>query len=153
MSTPIILLVEDNRDDEELTRLALKECNVANELVVARDGKEALDWLFCEGQYADRDPCRIPCIILLDLKLPKISGLEVLERLRATPRTRRLPVVILTSSREEQDLLRGYDLGANSYIRKPVDFDQFTNAVRQLGVYWMVLNELPPKDTPCAHDA
>ena len=153
MSTPNILLVEDNRDDEELTRLALKECNVANHLVVVRDGKEALDWLFCAGPYADRDPCQIPCLILLDLKLPKISGLEVLERLRAHPRTRRLPVVILTSSREEQDLLRGYDLGANSYIRKPVDFDQFTRAIQQLGIYWMVLNEPPPKDAPCAHHA
>ncbi|MHB0937758.1 MAG: response regulator [Armatimonadota bacterium] len=145
MNHPIILLVEDNRDDEELTRLALDDCNVSNQLVVVRDGQEALEWLFCTGAYADRDPCEGPTVILLDLKLPKLNGLEVLERIRSDPRTRRLPVVILTSSREEQDLLRGYDLGANSYIRKPVDFEQFTRAVRDLGMYWMVLNEPPPR--------
>lgn len=144
MSEPIILLVEDNRDDEELTRLALEECKVTNQLVVVRDGQEALDWVFCTGKYQDRDSCPLPCVVLLDLKLPKIDGLEVLERMRNDPRTRRVPVVILTSSREEQDLIRGYDLGANSYIRKPVDFEQFTRAVRDLGVYWMVLNEPPP---------
>ncbi|HOS44823.1 MAG TPA: response regulator, partial [Armatimonadota bacterium] len=112
---------------------------------VVGDGQAALDWLFCEGAFAGRDPvCRVPSIVLLDLKLPKISGLEVLERMRHDARTRRVPVVILTSSREEQDLLRGYDLGANSYIRKPVDYAQFTRAVKELGVYWMVLNEPPP---------
>lgn len=144
MAEPIILLVEDNRDDEELTRLALEECHVANLMVVAHDGQEALDWLFCTGAHAERDPCLIPSVVLLDLKLPKINGLEVLEQIRNHPYTRRLPVVILTSSREEQDLMRGYNLGANSYIQKPVDFEQFTHAVRQLGVYWMVLNEPPP---------
>jgi two-component system response regulator len=144
MVEPIILLVEDNRDDEELTRLALQESNVVNQLVVVRDGQEALDWLYCTGAHADRQPCLKPSVVLLDLKLPKVSGLEVLERIRQDPRTRRLPVVILTSSREEQDLLRGYDLGANSYIRKPVDFEQFTQSIRQLGIYWMVLNEPPP---------
>jgi len=116
MNEPVILLVEDNRDDEELTRLALEECKVSNYLAVAHDGQEALDWLFCTGKHADRDPCRIPCVVLLDLKLPKFNGLEVLQRIRSDPRTRRLPVVILTSSNEEQDLLSGYDLGANSYI-------------------------------------
>lgn len=151
MSKPIILLVEDNRDDEELTRLALEDCNVSNRLVVVRDGQEALEWLFCTGKYAERDPCEDPCVVLLDLKLPKISGLEVLERIRGDERTRRLPVVILTSSREEQDLLRGYGLGANSYIRKPVDFEQFTRAVRELGVYWMVLNQPPPRRKECGH--
>ncbi len=144
MSIPIILLVEDNRDDEELTRLALAECKIMNTLVVAHDGQEALDWLFCTGQYADRIPCVLPCVVLLDLKLPKISGLEVLQRIRAEARLRRLPVVILTSSKEETDLVRGYDFGANSYIRKPVDYAQFTSAIRDLGIYWMVLNEPPP---------
>lgn len=144
MNEPIILLVEDNRDDEELTRLALEDSHVSNQLVVARDGLEALDWLFCEGKHAGRSPCLVPSLILLDLKLPKINGLEVLERIRDDPRTRRLPVVILTSSKEEQDVIRGYDLGANSYIRKPVDFEQFTQSIKQLGVYWMLLNEPPP---------
>lgn len=149
MSEPIILMVEDNPDDEELTRLALEESNVSNRLVVVRDGQEALDWLFCSGKYAARDPCEDPCVVLLDLKLPKLSGLEVLERIRADERTRRLPVVILTSSREEQDLIRGYNLGANSYIRKPVDFEQFSRAVRELGMYWIVLNEPPPRRKGC----
>jgi len=145
MSEPVILLVEDNPDDEELTRLALEESNISNRLVVVHDGQEALEWLFCTGKYAGRNSDEVSSVVLLDLKLPKISGLEVLERIRSDPRTRRLPVVILTSSREEQDLLRGYDLGANSYIRKPVDFEQFTSAVRDLGMYWVVLNEPPPR--------
>ncbi|MHB9022984.1 MAG: response regulator [Armatimonadota bacterium] len=144
MSVPVILLVEDNRDDEELTRLALEESKVVNELVVVHDGQEALDWIFCQGKHVERDPCHIPSLVLLDLKLPKIGGLDVLKRVRDDPRTRRMPVVILTSSREEQDVIRGYDLGANSYIRKPVDYTQFTHAIRELGVYWMVLNEPPP---------
>jgi len=144
MVKPIILLVEDNRDDEELTRLALEDSKVVNDLVVVHDGQEALEWIFCEGSYRQRDPCLTPTVVLLDLKLPKLGGLEVLERIRSDPRTKRLPVVILTSSREEQDLIRGYDLGANSYIRKPVDFEQFTRSIKDLGVYWMVINEPPP---------
>lgn len=142
---PVILLVEDNPDDEELTRLALQESNLTNQLFVVRDGQEALEWLFCQGQHANREPCFVPSLILLDLKLPKKTGLEVLEAIRNNERTRRMPVVILTSSKEEQDVMRGYDLGANSYIQKPVDFEQFTQAIRQLGVYWMVLNEPPPQ--------
>ena len=140
MSEPIILLVEDNRDDAELTRLALGESKVANELVWVQDGQAALDWLYCRGKHAERDPRRLPTVVLLDLKLPKIDGLEVLAYIRQQPLTRRLPVVILTSSKEEQDIMRGYDLGANSYIRKPVDFEQFTKAIKELGVYWMVIN-------------
>jgi len=139
----MILLVEDNPDDEELTLRALRKNNIGNNLVVARDGAEALDFLFCTGQYADRDPHDLPQVILLDLKLPKVDGLEVLSRIRSEERTHLLPVVILTSSREEQDLIKGYKLGANSYVRKPVDFNRFIEAVRQLGLYWLVLNELP----------
>lgn len=136
-----ILLVEDHPDDEELTRLAFKECRFANELVVARDGQEALDYLFAAGKYSGRDVCEQPQVVLLDLKLPKVDGLEVLRRIRADERTKFLPVVILTSSMEEKDLVAGYSLGTNSYIQKPVDFNQFVDAVRQLGLYWMVLNE------------
>jgi two-component system response regulator len=143
MSDKVILLVEDNPDDEMLTIRALKKNNVFNEVVVAHDGVEALDYLFGTGIHAGRDSNNPPALILLDLKLAKIDGLEVLRRLRADPRTRRLPIVILTSSKEEQDLFKSYDLGANSYIRKPVDFDQFVEAVRQLGLYWLVLNEPP----------
>ncbi len=139
----MILLVEDNPDDEALALRALKKSNLANEIAVARDGVEALDFLFCEGQHADRDPCDLPVVVLLDLKLPKVDGLEVLKRIKRDERTRRLPVVILTSSSEERDIIDSYDFGANSYIRKPVDFNQFTEAVAQLGLYWLVLNEVP----------
>jgi len=144
MSKKIILLVEDNPDDELLAIRALKKNNISNEVVVARDGVEALDYLFGTGAHADRDMSEMPQIILLDLKLPKIDGLEVLRRLRNDQRTKLLPVVVLTSSREEQDLTESYSLGANSYIRKPVNFAQFTEAIRQLGLYWLVLNESPP---------
>jgi len=139
----MLLLVEDNPDDEALTLRALKQNKISNEVVVARDGAEALDFLFCTGAYVNRDRHVLPEVVLLDLKLPKIDGLEVLRRLRADERTRLLPVVILTSSGEEQDLVTGYRLGANSYIRKTVDFDQFVEAVRNLGLYWLVLNQTP----------
>ncbi len=144
MSYKMILLVEDNADDEALTLRALNKSKIANTIVVVRDGAEALDYLFCTGPYADRNPLDLPQVILLDLKLPKIDGLEVLRRLRAEPRTHMLPVVILTSSKEEQDLVNAYSNGANSYVRKPVDFNQFVDAIRQLGLYWLVLNEVPP---------
>jgi two-component system response regulator len=144
MTSKTILLVEDNPDDEVLTLRALKKNNITNEVVVARDGAEALDYLFGTGRYAGRDTSRQPQVTLLDLKLPKVDGLEVLKRLRADDRTKLLPIVILTSSNEEQDRLRGYGLGANSYVRKPVDFDQFIEAVRQLGLYWLLINERPP---------
>jgi CheY-like chemotaxis protein len=139
-----ILLVEDSAKDVELTLAALEEHHLANEVIVLRDGAEALDYLFGTGAYAGRDTEVQPQVTLLDLKLPKIDGLEVLKRLRADERTKLLPIVILTSSVEEQDRLRGYGLGANSYVRKPVDFDQFIDAVRQLGLYWLLLNERPP---------
>lgn len=145
MKNKIILLVEDNPDDVDLAIRALKKNKILNDVVVARDGAEALDYLFGTGIYEGRDMSIMPEVILLDLKLPKIDGLEVLKHLRADERTRLLPVVILTSSREEHDLINGYKFGANSYIQKPVDFDQFTEAVRQLGMYWLVLNELPPQ--------
>ena len=144
MSKRNILLVEDNPDDVALTLRALKKNNIANEVIIAKDGVEALDYLFGEGAYASRDPTMVPAVILLDLKLPKVDGLEVLERLRKDERTKLAPVVVLTSSKEEQDLVRSYKLGANSYIRKPVDFIQFSEAVRQLGLYWLVLNEPVP---------
>jgi CheY-like chemotaxis protein len=140
----IILLVEDNPDDELLAVRALRKNNIGNEIVVTRDGVEALDYLFGTGEYTGRDLNIMPQIILLDLKLPKIDGLEVLKRIRADERTMLLPVAILTSSKDEKDLISGYTLGANSYIRKPGDFDQFSEAVRQLGLYWLVLNETPP---------
>jgi CheY-like chemotaxis protein len=140
-SNHVILLVEDNSDDEELTRLAFKECKFANELVVARDGQEALDYLFATGKYSGRDICDQPQVVLLDLKLPKVDGLEVLRRIRADENTKFLPVVMLTSSKQEKDLVTSYSLGANSYIQKPVDFNQFAEAVRELGLYWLVLNE------------
>jgi CheY-like chemotaxis protein len=143
MDEKIILLVEDNADDEELTLRALKKNNIQNDVVVARDGAEALDYLFGVGAWAGRDASKVPAVTLLDLNLPKVDGLEVLRRLRADERTEYLPVVILTSSKEEQDVLNGYKFGANSYIRKPVDFAQFMEAVRNLGLYWLVLNESP----------
>ncbi len=144
MQNKTILLVEDNPDDEALTLRALKKNNIMNEVVVAHDGAEALDYLFFRGAHANRDPRAQPALTLLDLKLPKVDGLEVLRQIRANPSTQLMPVVILTSSREEQDLINGYRLGANSYIRKPVDFAQFMDAVRNLGLYWLVLNEPPP---------
>jgi two-component system, response regulator len=144
MKDKTILLVEDNPDDELLTLRALKKNDIRNEVVVVRDGAEALDYLFGTGSYAGRDMSVMPAVILLDLKLPKIDGLEVLRRLRSNDQTQLLPVVILTSSKEEQDLLTSYKLGANSYIRKPVDFTAFIEAIRELGLYWLVLNESPP---------
>jgi len=144
MNKKIILLVEDNPDDELLAIRALEKNNIMNEVVVARDGTEALDYLFGAGAYAGRDMSVMPQIILLDLKLPKIDGLEVLRRLRNDERTKLLPVVVLTSSKEDRDLTECYSLGANSYICKPVNFAQFTEAIRQLGLYWLVLNESPP---------
>jgi len=143
MNNKQILLVEDNPDDVALTMRALKKNNIANEVIVAKDGVEALDYLFGTGAYESRDVSKTPAVVLLDLKLPLIDGLEVLERIRKDKRTKLAPVVILTSSKEEQDLVRGYKLGANSYIRKPVDFIQFSEAVRQLGLYWLILNEPP----------
>jgi len=145
--TKVILLVEDNPDDEALTLRAFAKNNIGNRIVIVRDGAEALDWLFKRGQYAGRqDP--EPQIVLLDLKLPKVDGLEVLRQMRDDPRTKLMPVVILTSSKEESDVLRGYELRANSYIRKPVDFARFVEAVREIGMYWLVLNEPPPVLVP-----
>src|SRR5271170_7723936 len=140
MNDRVILLVEDNPDDEALTQRALRKNNILNTVVVAHDGVEALDYVLGTGPHAGRDTRLLPAVILLDIKLPKIDGLEVLKRLRADERTKLLPIVLLTSSKEEQDLIRGYSLGANSYVRKPVDFVQFIEAVRQLGLYWLVLN-------------
>ena len=144
MNHRTILLVEDNADDEALTLRALNKSKVANRIDVVRDGAEALDYLFCSGTFEGRDPLDLPQVILLDLKLPKVDGLEVLRRIRADPRTHRLAVVILTSSKEEQDLATAYAYGANSYVRKPVDFSQFVDAISHLGLYWLVLNEPPP---------
>jgi two-component system response regulator len=144
MTDAVILLVEDNPDDEDLTLRALEQNRIKNAVVVARDGAEALDYLLGTGKYAGRDVNILPHIVLLDLKLPKVDGLEVLRRLRTDPRTKLLPVVILTSSNEEQDKLNGYSLGANCYVRKPVDFARFTEAVKQLGLFWLLLNERPP---------
>jgi CheY-like chemotaxis protein len=144
MKNKIILLVEDNPDDVSLTLRAFRKNNIANEVVVVGDGIDALDYLFGTGKYKDRDVSKMPAVVLLDLKLPKVDGLEVLQRLRTDARTKLLPVVVLTSSKEEQDVFGSYSLGANSYIRKPVDFNKFVDAVRQLELYWMVLNEQPP---------
>jgi len=146
MEAKSILLVEDNPDDVELTLRALTKNNILNDVIVVRDGAEAIEYLFARGAYADRDPNNVPTLILLDLKLPKVDGLEVLRQVRAAEHTRLVPVVILTSSLEEQDRLRSYRHGANSYVQKPVDFDRFTEAARQLGLYWLVLNESPPPE-------
>jgi two-component system response regulator len=145
MADKIILLVEDSADDVELTQMAFQQQNIMNKLVVARDGQEALDWLFGEGEHAGRDASEVPTVILLDLRLPKLDGIDVLKRIRQDERTKLLPVVIMTSSKEEQDVLKSYELGVNSYIRKPVDFEQFSEAVKNLGLYWLLLNEAPPK--------
>ena len=145
MIEPTILLVEDNPSDVELTRRALARSGIANPLFVVEDGQDALDYLFCEGAWADRDPADTPVVILLDLKLPRLDGMEVLRRVKSHPAVRRIPVVILTSSNEEDDRADGYDLGANSYIRKPVGFEQFAETIRQLGLYWLVINEKPPR--------
>jgi CheY-like chemotaxis protein len=140
----VILLVEDNPSDEKLTVRAFSKSNIANEVVVTRDGVEALDYLFGTGTYAGRDPKNAPAIVLLDLSLPRVDGLEVLRRIREDDRTRLLPVVILTSSKEEADIVRGYSLGANAYVRKPVDFKEFAEAARTLGLFWLLLNEPAP---------
>jgi two-component system response regulator len=145
MPEKMILLVEDNPDDEALTMRALKQSKLANEIVVTRDGSEALDFLFGSAAYEGRDVSYMPTVILLDLKLPKVSGLEVLQRLREDPRTKLIPVVVLTSSSEDEDMMQSYQLGANSYVRKPVIFGKFADAVSQLGLYWMLLNQPPPK--------
>ena len=145
MSDKLIMVVEDNPDDEELTLRALRHGKVANDIVVTRDGSEALEFMFGTGKYAGRDLSRMPAVILLDLKLPKLSGLDVLQRLRADERTKLIPIVVLTSSSEDEDMLRSYQHGANSYVRKPVEFSAFASAVGQLGVYWMLLNQPVPK--------
>ena len=145
MPSSSILLVEDNDDDVELTLRAFEKNRIMNDVIVVRDGEEALHYLFSTGPYVGRDP-GMPQLILLDLKLPKVGGLEVLRRMRAEARTKRLPVVVLTSSAEDNDLLTSYDLGANSYVRKPVDFTQFVEVARQLGLYWLVLNQRPPDE-------
>jgi two-component system response regulator len=144
MSSKTILLVEDNPSDIDLTKRALEKAHIMNELVVAEDGQEALDYLFGTGHFADRGPQKLPALVLLDLKLPGIDGLEVLKQVRENPITHRQPVVILTSSKEEFDISSSYDLGVNSYIRKPVDFFQFAEAIQHLGLYWLVMNETPP---------
>jgi two-component system response regulator len=149
MNTKVILLVEDNPDDEVLTLHAFEKNNINLPIVVAHDGAEALDYLFGTGAYAARDPNDLPLVVLLDLKLPKIDGLEVLRRIRANEETHLLPVVLLTSSNEEEDRLKGYMLGANSYVRKPVDFDEFIQVAGQLGIYWILLNQPPPHCRDC----
>ncbi len=144
-SEKVILLVEDNPDDEELTLRALAKCGISNRVVVCRDGAEALNYIFGRGNYEGRNPADFPAITLLDLKLPKVDGLTVLERVRADKRTRLMPVAILTSSSLEEDLIRGYELGTNSYVRKPVKYELFVEAIHQLGLYWLLLNESPPE--------
>lgn len=145
MTKKLVLLVEDNPDDEALTIRALRKAKVANEIEVVRDGREAVEFLLCEGQYADRDQANVPGLVLLDLKLPKLNGIEVLQRMRADPRTKLIPVVILTSSSEDEDIVRSYQSGANSYVRKPVDFSAFADAIANVGLYWMILNEGPSR--------
>jgi len=145
MRDQAILLVEDNQDDETLTLRALKKNNILNDVIVVRDGAEALDFLFARGAYADRDARVLPRLVLLDLNLPKVSGLNVLKQLRADQRTRILPIVVLTSSKEDEDVIQSYELGANSYVRKPVEFAKFSDAVRTLGLYWLLLNEEIPR--------
>lgn len=145
MTSQVILLVEDNPSDIGLTRRAMEKSGISNPLVVAEDGQEALDYIFCAGEHSAREIADTPLLVLLDLKLPRVDGLEVLRRIRADPRTRRIPVVILTSSSEERDVAAGYDNGTNSYIRKPVDFQQFAEVIRQLGMYWLVVNQPPPR--------
>lgn len=145
MTEKIILLVEDNPDDEELTIRSLRRANIANEIIVARDGVEALDFLNREGKFKDEDKGKIPALVLLDLKLPKLNGIDVLKRMRGDPRTQLIPVVVLTSSSEEDDMLQSYQFGANSYVRKPVDFSQFATAVNQLGIFWLLYNQEPPR--------
>jgi CheY-like chemotaxis protein len=144
MDNTTILLVEDNPEEVDLTLRAFKKNNIVNQISVVKDGKEALDFLFCRNTYADRDPHNLPLLTLMDLKLPKMNGLEVLRCLRADQRTKTMPVVILTSSNEKQDLIRSYESGANSYVRKPIDFTQFLESIRQIGLYWLALNEAPP---------
>jgi two-component system, response regulator len=147
MTNKIILLVDDNKNDVLLAQRALKKSNLANDVVVANDGEEALDYLFCRGKYAGSDAnCDLPVVTLLDLKMPKVDGLEVLKQIRNNPRTKNLPVIILTSSREETDIIQSYNLGCNAYVRKPVEFNQFVEAVKQLGLFWLVLNEPPIPD-------
>ncbi len=145
MKKRTILLVEDNPDDVELTLRALEQYHVKNQIAVVRDGAESLDYLFATGAYSDRDKTTMPAVVILDLKLPKVDGLEVLQRMRADERTKLVPVVILTSSKEERDMVNGYKFGANSYVQKPVDFTEFIEAARQLGLYWLVINEPPPQ--------
>jgi two-component system, response regulator len=147
MMEKTIMLVEDNANDEELTLRALRKSNIANEVFVARDGQEAVDFLFGTGRHAGREPTTMPAVILLDLKLPKLNGIDVLQRIRADARTRLIPVVVLTSSSEDEDMLRSYQSGANSYVRKPIEFSAFANAVTQLGMYWMLINQAPPGRT------
>jgi two-component system response regulator len=144
MANKTILLVDDDRNDVLLAQRALKKSNVTNTVIVANDGQEALDYLHCRGKYVDRDPnCDVPVIVLLDLKMPRVDGLEALKQIRLNPKTKNLPVVMLTSSREDIDIVRSYDLGCNAFVRKPVDFDQFAEAIKQLGLFWLVLNEPP----------
>lgn len=140
----LLLLVEDNADDEELTLMAFEQGGITNPVVVARDGVEALDYLFSRGIYRERPPDKLPALILLDLQLPKINGLEVLQKIKSSPKTQMIPVVILTTSTEQQDLVESYNLGCNSYIQKPVDYDEFLNVIQQLGMYWLVINSPPP---------
>ena len=143
MKQKTILLVEDNPDDEELTMMALRQSKIMNQVIIARDGVEALDYLFCTGVHAQSSPCSLPQLVLLDLKLPKLNGLDVLAKIRADERMKYIPVVVMTSSSEEEDIISSYQMGANSYIRKPIEFHRFVDAVAQLGLYWLLINEIP----------